>query len=143
MFCVTIETAMVALYGEAGTNKSGLATGAAMLFLFQACYATCGDVCVFVIVSEIFPNHIRAKGSIVAYTANALTNLVYLQVAPTAFANIHWKFFLVGSRTTTPSLRSSKSNSSLLGLHLNHRLRSCVDLLLRSRDQGHRFGGIG
>ncbi|OAP62037.1 hypothetical protein AYL99_04240 [Fonsecaea erecta] len=93
--CVSIETAMIALYGAEGTNRAGLATGAAMLFLFQASYALCGDVCVFIIVSEIFPNHLRSKGSIVAYTANALTNLVYLQVAPTAFTHIHWRFFLL------------------------------------------------
>ncbi|KIW80195.1 hypothetical protein Z517_06810 [Fonsecaea pedrosoi CBS 271.37] len=95
LMCVTVETTMIALYGAAGTNRAGLATGAAMLFLFQASYAVCGDVCVFIIVSEIFPNHLRAKGSTVAYTANALTNLVYLQVAPTAFTHIHWRFFLL------------------------------------------------
>lgn len=79
--CVVIEAAMVALYSEEGTNKAGLGTGAAMIFLFGAFYATCGDISVFIIVGEIFPNHLRAKGSIVAYTANALTNLVYLQVS--------------------------------------------------------------
>ncbi|KIX98395.1 uncharacterized protein Z520_05696 [Fonsecaea multimorphosa CBS 102226] len=104
LFCVTVETCMISLYGAAGTNKAGLATGAAMLFLFQASYAICGDVCVFIIVSEIFPNHLRSKGAIVAYTANALTNLVYLQVAPTAFAHIHWRFFLLFISVTTCGL---------------------------------------
>ena len=48
-----------------------------------------------VYTSEIFPNHIRAKGmafSIVSYFASLI---IYLQVAPTAFVTIGWKFYLV------------------------------------------------
>ena len=48
-----------------------------------------------VYTSEIFPNHIRSKGmswSIVSYFASLI---IYLQVAPTAFAKIGWKFYLV------------------------------------------------
>ncbi|EXJ76372.1 uncharacterized protein A1O5_00880 [Cladophialophora psammophila CBS 110553] len=87
MTCVTVETAMAAL-----STARQARIGQAWLL---ACYTTCGDVFVFVFVSEIFPSNLRAKGSIVAYTANALTNLVYLQVAPTAFAHIHRRFFLL------------------------------------------------
>lgn len=84
-----------ALFADAGTNREALTAGAAMIFLFGVFYSLCGDVCVFVIIGEIFPNHLRAKGSLVAMGANALTNLVYLQVSPTAFDAIGWKYFLV------------------------------------------------
>lgn len=45
---------------------------------------------VIVYTSEIFPSHIRAKGmsaSIVAYFASLI---IYLEVAPTAFADVRW-----------------------------------------------------
>ena len=45
--------------------------------------------------SEIFPNHIRAKGICLSIATIALTDLVYLQATATAFANIGWHFYLV------------------------------------------------
>jgi hypothetical protein len=37
----------------------------------------------------------RAKGVAASIATMALTDLVYLQVMTTAFANIGWKYFLV------------------------------------------------
>jgi hypothetical protein len=95
MTWLSIHTAMVALYAEAGTNTAGLATAVAMFFLFNASYALAGDVGVFIIVGEIFPNHLRGRGAAIAFVSTTFVNLIYLQVAPTGLRNVGWKFFLV------------------------------------------------
>lgn len=51
----------------------------------------------YVFFAEIFPNHLRAKGLALSGATIALANLIYLQAAPTAFANIGWRFYLVSS----------------------------------------------
>ena len=67
--------------------------GASYIFLL---FYGCGiDVAGVVFYSEVFPNHLRAKGVALAIATIALTDLVYLQATATAFANIGWKFFLV------------------------------------------------
>ena len=66
-----------------------------------------------VLYSEVFPNHMRARGMSLVVALFGVTNVLYLQVAPTvslpssflftetdwvflqAFANIGWRFFLV------------------------------------------------
>jgi hypothetical protein len=53
------------------------------------------DVPLWPYCAELFPNHMRAKGMAVCTTTVALTSLVYLEVASTAFANIGWKFYMV------------------------------------------------
>lgn len=78
-----LETAMVSCFAEQGTNKAGLRMGVAATYLFLFIYAFGVDVAGGVFYSEIFPNHIRAKGLALTVAALALTNLVYLQVAPT------------------------------------------------------------
>ncbi|KAH0842768.1 Sugar transporter family protein [Fonsecaea pedrosoi] len=93
-FWLIIEAAMVASF--AGTdNTSGLAMGVAALFLFEVVYSCGVDVAGIVFYSEVFPNHLRAKGVCMSMAVVALTDLVYLQVTATAFANIGWKFYLV------------------------------------------------
>jgi hypothetical protein len=48
----------------------------------------------FLYLSEIFPTHLRAKGISLGIAALCAINIVWLQVAPTAFKNIGWKFYL-------------------------------------------------
>lgn len=64
-------------------------------YLFLAVYSMGVDVAGVVFYSELFPNHIRAKGVCLSMATVALTDLVYLQVTTTAFANIGWRFYLV------------------------------------------------
>lgn len=45
-----------------------------------------------VYVSEIFPTHIRSKGISGSLTGYFIALIIYLQVAPTAFANLGWKY---------------------------------------------------
>lgn len=95
--CVSLilEAAMVASFGQAGTNKAGLRMGVAAAYLFLAVYSVGVDVAGVVFYSELFPNHIRAKGISLSIAVIALTDLVYLQATATAFANIGWKFYLL------------------------------------------------
>jgi hypothetical protein len=64
-------------------------------YLFLAVYSMGVDVAGVVFYSELFPNHIRAKGVCLSIATVALTDLVYLQATTTAFANIKWRFYLV------------------------------------------------
>ena len=66
-----------------------------MFYLFLAVYSMGVDVAGVVFYSELFPNHIRAKGVCLSMATVALTDLVYLQATTTAFANIKWRFYLV------------------------------------------------
>ena len=86
---------MVALYVGEGTNKAGLRMGVAALYMYIAFYCVSIDICCFIVAAEIFPNHLRSKGTTLAFAVCALTNLVFLQAAPTALAGIGWKYFLV------------------------------------------------
>jgi hypothetical protein len=45
-------------------------------------------------LSEIFPNHIRAKGVVVGVATICAINIVWLQVAPIAFETIGYRFYL-------------------------------------------------
>lgn len=94
-FFLIIEAIMVALYATEGSNKAGLGMGVAAFYLFLAVYSPGVDCAAYVYYSEIFPNHMRHKGVALCIAAIALTDLVYLQAASTAFANIGWKFYLV------------------------------------------------
>lgn len=64
-------------------------------YLFLAVYSMGIDVAGVVFYSELFPNHIRAKGVCLSMATIALTDLVYLQATTTAFANIGWRFYLI------------------------------------------------
>ncbi|RVX68249.1 hypothetical protein B0A52_07252 [Exophiala mesophila] len=95
--CLSIEAAMVASFTGEGQPHStaGLHMGVAALYMFIFMYAVGVDVAGIVFFGEMFPNHIRGKGFSLSVSTKALTDLVYLEVASTAFANIGWRFFLV------------------------------------------------
>lgn len=95
-FSLILEAVMVARYAETGSNnEAGLRMGVAATYIFLAFYSVGVDVAGVVFYSELFPNHIRAKGISLSIAVIALTDLVYLQATATAFANIGWKFFLI------------------------------------------------
>jgi Sugar (and other) transporter len=62
-FWLIIEAAMVANFSGTG-NSAGLAVGVAALFLFETVYSCGVDVAGIVFYSELFPNHLRAKGEL-------------------------------------------------------------------------------
>lgn len=86
---------MVSLYAGDGTNKAGLGVGICALYTFLLFYAAGIDAAGFVWMAEVFPSFLRSKGFTLAITTIALTDIVYLQVTPQAFADLGWKYFLV------------------------------------------------
>lgn len=58
-------------------------------------YGCCVDATTYVYCSEIFPSHIRARGVAFSLAVLFITALVYLEAAPTAFARIGWKYYVV------------------------------------------------
>ncbi|KAF2469502.1 general substrate transporter [Lindgomyces ingoldianus] len=94
--CLILEAALVASFAEEATNKAGLAAGVGKSTMEASKVYSMGvDVAGVVFYSELFPNHIRAKGVCLSMATVALTDLVYLQATTTAFANIGWKFYLI------------------------------------------------
>jgi len=80
---LALEAAMVASFAEAGTNKAGLRMGVGAAYIFTLFYTLAFDSAGFVLFSEIFPNHLRARGMAMVIATIALTDLVYLEVAET------------------------------------------------------------
>lgn len=58
-------------------------------------YGSCIDVNMFTLVTEIFPSHLRAQGTSLASAVFFLTDILWLQLEPTATARIGWKYYLV------------------------------------------------
>jgi sugar porter (SP) family MFS transporter len=77
------------------TNKGGLAAGVAFVFVFIFFYNLVLEGPSWWYNAEIFPTHLRAKGMTTGICVFCLCNILWLQLAPTAFANIGWKFYLV------------------------------------------------
>ena len=58
-------------------------------------YGGCLDATSYVFCAEIFPTHIRAKGLGFGISILFLTVIAYLEAAPTAFAQVGWKYYLL------------------------------------------------
>ncbi|KAL6231990.1 general substrate transporter [Aspergillus navahoensis] len=89
---LAVETALVA---TADGRESYLSGAAAFIFLFLFVFNLFLEGPTWYYVSEIFPTHIRAKGMTINIISLSCTNLLWLEVSPTAFGSIDWKFYLV------------------------------------------------
>lgn len=78
-----------------GSNLAGAAAGVAFVFIYSACYAIFFNSTVWVLVAEIFPQHLRGNGNSLAVFSMSVTNIWLSQVTPTAFSAISWKFYFV------------------------------------------------
>ena len=88
-----LEASFVATYGSS-TNEAGLGACVAWNYLYVFGFSMFLDGVTWWYASEIFPTHLRAHGMAIGMGTYALTNMVWLQAAPTAFANIGWKYYL-------------------------------------------------
>ncbi|EXJ90151.1 hypothetical protein A1O3_03220 [Capronia epimyces CBS 606.96] len=91
---ISIETALQATYLGTG-NKSGLGATAAFLFLFLIFFNLFLEAISWYYASEIFPTHLRSKGMTLGVIGFCLVDILWLELAPTAFATIGWKYYLV------------------------------------------------
>ncbi|KAI5474791.1 sugar transporter family protein [Pseudohyphozyma bogoriensis] len=82
--------------GVWGGTDSVAGNRAAVFFLFyhMLFFSSCCDATSYVLLNEIWPNHMRAKGSAVGVSGLFAATIIYLSAAPTAFATIGWKFYL-------------------------------------------------
>ncbi|TKA74687.1 hypothetical protein B0A49_04268 [Cryomyces minteri] len=94
MAALIIEAALVANFAAAATNVPALKAAVAMIFVYVVFYETALDGTQFAYLGELFPTHIRAKGMNLGVAGICLMNIIWLQVAPTAFIDIGWKFYL-------------------------------------------------
>lgn len=78
-----------------GSSTAGAAAGVAFIFLYSACYALFFNSTVWVLVAEIFPQHLRGNGNAFAVFSMSVTNIWLSQVTPLAFDTLSWRFYFV------------------------------------------------
>ncbi|KIW78551.1 hypothetical protein Z517_08389 [Fonsecaea pedrosoi CBS 271.37] len=94
--CLAGEAAMTARFVETGsTNKVGLGFGVFFIFLFVLFYSGFCDATMYIIPSEIFPMVVRSFGISFSVMGQFLATVILLEVAPTAFSNIGYKFYII------------------------------------------------
>jgi len=91
---LSVEAAITANY-IGSTNTNALRAGVAFLDVYIFFFSSLLDALSYFYVSEISPTHLRAKTMTALIATSSLTNILWLQIAPTAFANIGWKFYMV------------------------------------------------
>ena len=98
IICLACEAALVATYAtpEALTtpNQPALRAAVSILFIYILTFEVCLGGPEYVYMSELCPTHLRAKGMALGMAAFCVINIIWLQVAPVAFAHIGWKFYL-------------------------------------------------
>ncbi|VUC35347.1 unnamed protein product [Clonostachys rosea] len=85
---------MSRFFGD-GSNLGGAAAGIAFIFLYSAFYAVFFNSTVWVIVAEIFPQHLRGNGNSFAVFSMSVTNIWLSQITPLAFEALVWKFYFI------------------------------------------------
>lgn len=85
---------MSRFFGD-GSNTAGAGAGVAFIFLYSGSYAIFFNSTVWVIVAEIFPQHLRGTGSSFAVFSMSVTNIWLSQATPIAFEALAWKFYFV------------------------------------------------
>lgn len=80
---------------EANGDRGSASAAVFFLFLHVAFFASAIDATTYIYASEIFPTPVRAKGLSISIAGLFLAALGLLQGAPTGFANIGWKYYLV------------------------------------------------
>ncbi|OQV09528.1 hypothetical protein CLAIMM_13641 [Cladophialophora immunda] len=100
LICLCCETAMDASFSNT-TNRAGLRAGVFFLFFFVTFYGGCCDATTFVYCAEIFPTQIRSKGMAWCISVLFLATIPFLEAAPTAFAEVGWKYYLLFIFLTT------------------------------------------
>ncbi|KAI1608338.1 MFS transporter [Exophiala viscosa] len=87
------ETALIAKYA-ASTNLAGLRAAVAFLYIYVFFFGAFLDGPTWWYTPEFFPMHLRAHGIAISTATYAITNIIWTASAPTAFANIGWKYYL-------------------------------------------------
>ncbi|KAL0256767.1 hypothetical protein SLS55_009164 [Diplodia seriata] len=92
--CLGILTALSKFYPDSH-NPDGSRAGVALIFLYAFFYSYFFNTVNWVLVAEIFPLHLRARGNGFAVFTQAVTAIWLTYCASIAFDNISWKFYFV------------------------------------------------
>jgi hypothetical protein len=88
VICNIITMAMTA---TVGTSKTKGEVAIAFIFIYSGCYAIFFSSTNYLIISEIFPFHLRAVGFGVSDFIGNCVGIALAQVSPLAFEGIGWK----------------------------------------------------
>ncbi|KIW23450.1 uncharacterized protein PV07_11644 [Cladophialophora immunda] len=94
MVSLIVYTGLIATYLESD-NRNAKAAAVSMLFLYISSFELFLDGPEFFYITEIWPSHLRAQGFALGMAVYSGINLCWLQAAPTAFANIGWRFYIL------------------------------------------------
>jgi hypothetical protein len=83
--CLTLEAALVARFADS-TNTAALKAAVAMMFLYVFFFQGCLNGTQWAYVAELWPSHMRPMGLATALVTIMLTNICFVEAAPTAFA---------------------------------------------------------
>ncbi|KAH0836949.1 hypothetical protein AYO21_01742 [Fonsecaea monophora] len=101
MLVSLIAESILLRYYSGTDSHGGLSAALFFIFLHLTFYGCCIDANSFIYCSEIFPTHIRPRGMAWSVGTLFLTTIPYLEAAPTAFAEIGWKYYIVFIVLTT------------------------------------------
>ena len=109
LLAIGLSGCVIALSGECITvsifqktgDKSVAAAAVFFLFLHIAFYSSTTDATSYIYAAEIFPTPLRAKGIAISITGLFGATIAFLQAAPTAFAQVGWRYYLVFIVITT------------------------------------------
>lgn len=94
MLALVGECITVSVFQRTGTR--GAASGAVVfLFMHIVMFVLCVDATTYIYAAEIFPTPLRAKGLAISCSGLFFATIIFTTAAPTAFANIGWKYYLV------------------------------------------------
>ncbi|KAH8700743.1 general substrate transporter [Talaromyces proteolyticus] len=90
------ECISLSIYQKSGNSNTAAASAAVFfLFLHITCFSLTCDATSYIYASEIFPTPVRAKGLAVSVSGLFVATIIFLQCAPTAFAQIGWRYYTV------------------------------------------------
>jgi MFS family permease len=90
---ILICEAVLQKYYLDGHSKSGINAAVACYFLFIFFYGSTVDCAAYVYVSEIWPTHLRSKGTTIGLVSFFSCAIAFTSPASTAFATIGWKYY--------------------------------------------------
>ncbi|KAJ5419999.1 hypothetical protein N7465_002518 [Penicillium sp. CMV-2018d] len=93
-FVLMMMAIMLSQY-QGTTNSAGLSAAVFFIFLHIGVYGVCIDGVTYVYCTEIWPMHIRAKGSALAATGLFTSSVIILSISPTVFNSISWRYYFV------------------------------------------------
>ncbi|KAJ9134120.1 MFS sugar transporter [Pleurostoma richardsiae] len=91
---LAVLTALSKFYPD-DHNLAGSSAGVAFIFIFSFLYALFFNSTNWVLVSEIFPLHLRGTGVGFAIFTQAVTAIWLTQVSPIAFDSLKWRFYFI------------------------------------------------